>query len=138
MPLTQPQTLVFIHPWLRDLRDRLDGFAPVDEREAESGVGPGSSQEAECDSDAGSADGTDHDASAPASPLHAEPSPRVDTSTQALRLLSRLGCRFNALLLEQQNGWQYRRVAAEHEIIVRGIPSKTNPKDIQVKVLEII
>jgi hypothetical protein len=96
-----------------------------------------SSDEAEAESDAGSGDGTD-DASAPASPLHAEPSARVDPSTQALRLIARLGRPFNALLLEQQSNGQYKRVAAEHEIIVPGVPYQTNPKDIKVKVLEIV
>ena len=69
---------------LRDLHDPLDGFVSEDEREAEP--------------DAGSGDGTD-DASPPASLLHAEPSARLDTSTQALRLIARLGCAFNAFLL---------------------------------------
>ena len=133
MPLTQPGKLVFVHPWFRDLRDPLDGFAPVEERKAESDVD--SSDETE--SDAGSADGA-NDASAPVSPLHAEPSARVDTFTQALRLLARLARPFNALLLEQQSNGQYRRVAAEHEIIVPGVPSKTHPRHIQAKVLEII
>ena len=75
MPLMKPRKPVFVHPWLCYLPDPFDGFVSDDEREAES--------------DAGSGDGTD-DASAPASPLHAEPSARLDTSIQALRLISRL------------------------------------------------
>ena len=123
MPLTKPRKLVFVHPWLRDLHDPFDGFVPDDEQEAES--------------DAGSGDSTD-DASAPVSPLYAEPSARVDTFTQALRMITRLGCPFNALLLEQQSNGQYKRVAAEHGIIVPGVQSQTNPKDIRAKVLEIV
>ena len=73
-----------------------------------------------------------------ASPLRAEPSARVDTSIQALRLIAHLGCPFNALLLGQQSNGQYKRVAAEHEIIITGVPSQTNPKDIRAKVLEIV
>ena len=119
MPLTEPWKLVFVHPWLRDIHDPVDGFVSDDEREA------------------GSGNGID-DASAPVSPLHTEPSARVNTSTQALRLIARLGRPFNALLLEQQSGDQYKRVAAEHEIIVPGVPSQTNPKNVQVKVLEIV
>ena len=133
MPLTKPRKLFFVHPWLRDLHDPLDGSVSDDERDDESEVGSTHTEE----SDAGSGDGTD-DASAPASPLHAEPSARVDTSTQALQLIARLGCRFNALLLERQSNGQYKRVAAEHEIIVPGVPSKTNPKDIRAKVFEIV
>ncbi|KAF8547519.1 TPR-like protein [Imleria badia] len=129
MPLKKPRKLVFVHPWLRDLRDPLD-----DESEAESDVG--SNDEVEAESDAGSGDGSD-DASAPTSPLHAEPSARVDPSTLALRLIARLGRPFNAILLEQQPNGQYKRVATENEIIVPGVPYKTNPKDIKVKVLEI-
>jgi hypothetical protein len=125
MPLTTPWKLVFVHPWLRDLYDHdpLDGFLSDDEQEAES--------------DASEGQGTD-DASVPVSPLHAEPSARVDTSIQALRLIARLGCSFNALLLERQSNGQYKRVAVEYEIIVPGVPSQTNPKDIQTKVLEIV
>ncbi|KAF8550350.1 TPR-like protein [Imleria badia] len=135
MPLKKPRKLVFVHPWLRDLYDTLDGFVSEDERETESDVG--SSDEAETESNAGSGDATD-DASAPASPLHAEPSARVDPSTLALQLIARLGRPFNALLLEQQSNNQYKRVAAEEEIIVPGVPHKTNLKDIKVKVLEIV
>jgi len=96
----------------------------------------GSSDEAQAESDAGSGDGTD-DVSVSASPLHAVPSARVDPSIQALRLIARLGCPFNALLLERQSNRQYKRVAAEHEIIVPGVRSQTNPKDMRAKVLEI-
>ena len=135
MPLTKPRKLVFVHPWLRDLRDPLDGSASDGEQEAESDVG--SSGEAQTESDVGSGDGTD-DASTPASPLHAEPSAQLDTCIQALRLVARLGCPFNALLLERQSNGQYKRVAAEYEIIVPGVPSQTNPKDIRVKALEIV
>ena len=132
VPLTKPRKLVFVHPWLHDLHDPHDGFVLDDEQEAQSDVG--SSEEAGAESDAG--DGTD--ASAPASPLHAEPSARVDTSTQALRLITRLGCPFNALLLERRSNGQYKRVAAEYEIIVPGVLSQTNPKDIRTQVLEIV
>ena len=118
-----PRKLIFVHPWLRDLHDPLHGFVPDDEQEAGSDVGSG--------------DGTD-DASAPASPFYPEPSTRVDTSTQALRMIARLGCPFNALLLEQQPNGQYKRVAAEYEIIVPGLQFKTNPKDIRAMVLEIV
>jgi hypothetical protein len=75
---------------------------------------------------------------APGSPLHTGISARVDTSTQALRLIARLGCPFNALLLERQSNGQYRRVAAEHEIIVPGVPPQTNFKDLRAKVLEVV
>ena len=134
MPLKKPRTLVFVHPWLRDLRDPLDGSISDDEPEAESDVG--SSDEAESKSHAGSGDGTDD--SEPASPLPAQPLVRVDPSTLALRLIAQLGRPFNALLLEKQSNGQYKRVAAENEIIVAGVPYQTNPKDIKARVLEIV
>ncbi|KAF8125309.1 hypothetical protein EV363DRAFT_1103511, partial [Boletus edulis] len=119
MPLNKPQKLVFIHPWLRDLHDPRDGFESDDEREAESDVGS-------------------DDNSAPNSPLHAEPAAQMDPYTQALQLIVWLGRPFNALLLEQQSNNQYKRVAAENEIIISGVPRHTDPNDIEVKVLEIV
>jgi hypothetical protein len=62
----------------------------------------------------------------------------VDTSIQALRLIAHLGCPFNAPLLERQSNGQYRRVAAEYEIIAPGVPLQTKLKDIRAKVLEIV
>ena len=135
MPLTKPRKLIFVHPWLRDLCDPLDGFMSDDEPEAESDAG--SSEEGEAKSDAGSGDDAD-DVSAPVSPSHAVPLARVDPSTLAFQLIAHLGRPFNALLLEQQSNSRYKRVAAEHEIIVPGVPYKTNPNDIKAKVLEII
>ena len=135
IPLKQPRKLVFVHPWLRNLRDPLDGFMSDDIPESESDVG--SSNEAE-DSDAGSSDTQWHDALTAVSPLDAKPSPRLDRSTLALRLIARLGRPFNALLLEQQPNGQYKRLAAKHEIIVPGVPYQTTPKDIKLKVVEII
>ena len=134
MPLERPRKLVFVYPWLHDLQDPVDGFMSDDEPESESEVG--SSDEAEAASEAGSGDADD--ASAPASPLHAEPLARADPYTLALRLIARLGRPFNALLLEQQSNNRYKRVAAEYEIIVPGVPSKTKPKDIKSKVVEIV
>ena len=124
IPLKKPRKLVFVHPWLHDLCD-LDEFV--------SDAG----DESEVDTNRESDDGTD-DISAPTSPESVEPLAQVDSSTQALRLIARLGRPFNALLLEQQSNKQYKRVAAEHEIIVPGIPFRTDPKDVRAEVLEII
>ena len=51
---------------------------------------------------------------------------------------TRLRHPFNALLLEQQPNCQHKRVAAEQEIIVPGVPDKTDPKDIRAKLVEIV
>jgi len=127
MPLRTPRKLIFAHPWLHDLRDPYDELSDDE-----------STDESESESDAGSAD-TEDDSGTPTSPLAAEPIARVDRDTLALQLIARLGRPFNALLLEQQSNGQYKRIAAEHEIIVSGVPYVTNfKKGIRVKVLEII
>ena len=135
MPRKQPRRLVFVYPWIPDLRELPDGS--VSDDEAESDVG--SSDKSESEWDVGSGDGTD-DASERVSPSDAEPSAQVDPSSLlALRLIARLGRSFNALLLkEQSNKQQYKRVAAEHEIIVPGVPYKTNYSNILVGELEVV
>lgn len=61
--------------------------------------------------------------------------PSVDLCIQALRPIVCLG----AFLLERQpNSRSHERVAAQHEIIISGVPDATNPKDIRTKVLEIV
>ncbi|KAF8427619.1 hypothetical protein L210DRAFT_3136356 [Boletus edulis BED1] len=138
MPLNKPQKLVFIHPWLRDLHDLRDGFESDDEREAESNVGSDDKWDSNsAESDGDSEHSTEYN-SAPNSPLHAEPAAQMDPYTQALQLIVWLGRPFNALLLEQQSNNQYKRVAAENEIVISGVPYHTDPNDIEVKVLEII
>lgn len=137
MPRRQPWRLVFVYPWIPDLRELPGGSESDDEADAESDVG--SSDRSEPDSDAGSGDGTD-DASERVPPSDADPSAQVNSSSLvALRLIARLGRSFNALLLkEKSNRQQYRRVAAEHEIIVPGVPYKTNHSNIQVGELEVV
>ena len=130
IPLREPWKFVFVHPWLHDLIDPVDGFMSDDESEAESDAGP-------------LGDGTGHgDASMPISPSHPEPLARLDHYTLALRLTAHLEHPFNALLLEKQaDGHQYKRVAAEHEIVIPGVPYKSDRdlvKDIRVKVLEVV
>ena len=148
MPLRKPQNLVFVHPWLRDLGDPDDGFVLDDEPEEdepedeleEAELGAGSDDMADAESNASSGNGTD-DGSAQISPLPTESSARVDRYTHALRLIARLGRPFNALLLERQSGTNhYKRVAAEVEIILPGVPYEINPKKkgIQVRLLEVV
>lgn len=64
--------------------------------------------------------------------------PRVDDYTRALQMLARLGQPFNALLLVRQPNGEYKRVAAENEIVVSGLGTDINLKNIQAKVLEIL
>ena len=139
MPLKKPQNLVFVHPWLRDLGDPDDGFVSDDEPEADSDAG--SDDMGETESNASSGNSTD-DGSTQISPLHAEPSARVDRHTHALRLIARLGNPFNALLLERQSGTKhYKRVAAEDKIIIPGVSHEIDlnlKKGIRVRSLEIV
>ena len=60
-----------------------------------------------------------------------------DTYTQVLELIVRLGQPFSALLLLQQPDGAYKRVAADHEIIVSWAGNSV-PKDIHVEVLEVL
>jgi hypothetical protein len=135
MPRKQPRRLVFVYPWIPDLRELPDGSVSDDEAESEVG----SSDTPESEADAGSGGGID-DASERVSPSDTDPSAQEDPSSLlALRLIARLGRSFNALLLkEQSNKQQYKRVAAEHEIIVPGVPYKTNHSNILVGELEVV
>lgn len=64
-------------------------------------------------------------------------SPSSDMYTQALELIAHLGQPFSALLLLQQPDGVYRRVAADHEIVINGMGNNV-PKNIRVEVLEIL
>ena len=68
--------------------------------------------------------------------------PQVDASVLALRLIARLGRPFSALLfqleLDKAYHVKYKRVAVGHEIIVPGVPHKTDYKNIKVDVLEVV
>ena len=117
---TEPRRLIFVHPWIRDLCDPPDGFR----------WGSTDSDESGPETDAGSA---------PSSPLHAIPAPAMDGYTRALRLVSRLQQPFHALLLHQQSSGEFRRVAAEHEIILQGIEPRINfARDVRSAVAEIL
>ncbi|KAF8554958.1 hypothetical protein OG21DRAFT_1573744 [Imleria badia] len=122
---TEPRKLIFVHPWIRDLYDPLDGFdwgSTDSEDEDEDKSDP--------ETDAGSA---------PSSPLAAVPAASMDDYTRALRMISRLQQPLHALLLQRQTNGEFKRVAAEHEILVPGIDRKINfARDIRTEVLEIL
>ena len=157
MPLTQPQNLVFVHPWLRDLGDPDCGFVSDDDPEVDFDDGFVSDDDPEVDPDdwfepddepevefdAGSDDMVETEPSASSGNTTNDGSAmsaRVDRYTHALRLVARLGRPFNALLLERQSGTNhYKRVAAEDEIILPGVSHEINLKEgIQVRSLEIV
>ena len=122
IPLKTPKKLLFVHPWLCDVRDPLDDLVFDDEQEVDS------------DDD----DSDDSGGSVPATPSGAAPPAPVDRYQQALRLIARLGRPFNALLLERQDNNQYKRIATDCKIMISGVPYQTNPKDLRAKVLEIV
>ena len=77
----------------------------------------------------------------PSGPM-SEYDPQVDASVLALRLIARLGRPFSALLfqleLDKTYHVKYKRVAVGHDIIVPGVPHKTDYKNIKVDVLEVV
>jgi hypothetical protein len=72
--------------------------------------------------------------------LKAGPDPAMDGDcNRALRLVVRLQQPFRALLLQQQMRGGYKRVAAEHEIVVTGLERRvSSAKEIRVEVVEIL
>ncbi|KIK11395.1 hypothetical protein PISMIDRAFT_122776 [Pisolithus microcarpus 441] len=64
--------------------------------------------------------------------------PRVGGYTRALQIIARLGQPFNALLLVQQPNGEYKRIAAENEIVVPGLGTNITRKNIRAQVLEIL
>ncbi|KAG6377280.1 hypothetical protein JVT61DRAFT_15065 [Boletus reticuloceps] len=120
LPMAEPRRLILVHPWIRDLRDPFDSF-PL-----------GSAADNEFDL------GTEPD-SMPASPLQTLPAITMVEYTRALRLVARLQLPFHALLLQQQPNGEFKRIAAEHEIVVPGIKHSINfARDVRTEVVEIL
>ena len=130
LPLTEPRKLIFIHPWIRDLRDHLHGFtwrSNADDDESDSS------------SDESGSDPETETRAAPTSPSHALPAVTTDDYTRALRLIARLQQPFRALLLHQQHNEEFRRIASDQEIIIPGIERRTNfVRDIRAEVVEVL
>ncbi|KAJ8588826.1 hypothetical protein M405DRAFT_933863 [Rhizopogon salebrosus TDB-379] len=84
------------------------------------------------------------DWSPPVSPVHVSPGEHFggdehissESHSQALRLIVRLGQRFNAFLLAQQWGGEYKRIASDHDIVAQVKDIVHNMMD--VKTLEIL
>lgn len=120
LPLMEPRKLLLVHPWIRDI---LDQTYPL------SAWGDDMDMDSDSESDV--------DMVASASQTNVAPSVPLDNHTRALGLLVRLRQPFSALLLERKGHQEFKRVAAEHEIIVqvRKIPTS---RDIHTGVLEIL
>ncbi|KIO01941.1 hypothetical protein M404DRAFT_718124 [Pisolithus tinctorius Marx 270] len=115
LSLNGPQQLVFAHPWIHYIRGPSGGITWEDDSESD----------------------TDSD-SAEVAPLPAVPALQVDHYTRALEMIARLGQPFSALLLMKQPSGEYRRVAAENEIVVPGLGTNITSKNIRARVLEIL
>ncbi|KAI6095815.1 hypothetical protein F5141DRAFT_1265501 [Pisolithus sp. B1] len=126
LPLQKPQNLVFVHPWISHIRGPSDGDAW------------GGGSESVVDFGSHSENDTGSDEVVPISPLSTIPVPRVDVHTRALQMIARLGQPFSALLLVQQPGRHYTRVATENEIVIRGLGTNITSQNIRTTVLEIL
>ncbi|KAN0084037.1 hypothetical protein V8E55_007541 [Tylopilus felleus] len=124
LPPTEPRKLIFVHPWLHDLRDPPDGFTW------------GSAVDGDDDS---SDSGLDSGQTSPTSPLHVVPVATMDEHTRTLRLAVRLQQPFHALLLQQQSTGEFKRVATEHDIVIPGITAEINfARDVGTGVVEVL
>ena len=123
LPLKKPRRLAFVDTRIHDLRKLYDVVTLEDRLESD----------AEPNSDSGHMN---------AELVHApiiEEVPVIpsDTYTRALQLIAHLEQPFSAMLLLQMSDGAYRRVAADHEIVVRGTGNNF-PKEVRVEVLEIL
>ncbi|KAG9309666.1 WD40-repeat-containing domain protein [Chiua virens] len=131
LSLKDARRLVFVNPWIHLLRDACgsigwDGDNSDSDTESNTNVD------------------VDSDAEAYAELMHApmieeiQPTPPdTDMDTRALRLIAFLGQSFSALLLLKQPDGAYKRVAADHEIVIRGMGNNV-PRDIRVELLEVV
>ncbi|KAI6014941.1 hypothetical protein EDC04DRAFT_3144985 [Pisolithus marmoratus] len=130
LPLDKPQKLVFVHPWIRYIRGPSDGVAWGDDLESDT--------DSDSDLDLDSSGEVGWDEVAPPSPSRAGSTPQIDDYTRALQTIARLRQPFNALLLIQLPNGEYKRVAAENEIVVSGLGTDITSKNIWAKVLEVL
>ncbi|KAG2356034.1 hypothetical protein BDR07DRAFT_1424360 [Suillus spraguei] len=122
-----PQTFYFVRPWNRDFLE-LPDFA-----EMHSHAGSPLSLDA--------LQSIEDCRTPPESPLHEIlPVPRtvdLQSNSQALRLITCLERPFSALLLAQQRGGEYKRIASDH-VIAAQVKDIVSVCDIDVRTLEIL
>ena len=128
LSLSEPDRLVLVHPWMRNLRDPLDEFTwgrTADDH----------SDEYESDTEGE----TEAESTSPSPLDDVLPVATVDTYARALRLIVRLQQPFPVLLLQHQPNGEFKRVATDHEIVVPGIKRSVNlAKDVRADVVEIL
>jgi len=133
LSLSEPRRLAFAHPWIRYLRGTVE----------EEACGSSSDSDDDSSSCSGSDAEEEESLSPPAvstgAPVYAGPIATMDISTRAFQLVVRLQQPFPGLLLQQQLHGGYKRVAAEHEIVVPGLERRiSSVKDVRVEVVEIL
>ena len=128
---TDPHNLIFIHPWIRHLFDPLPGLRRTSMAHGDDDNDEGRSSSS---GDRGSP------ASTPSIPeSNIEPLTIMDDYTHTLKIVARLQHPFHALLLQQQSSGEFKRVAAEHEIIVPGIEPKFSfVRDFRAAVVDVL
>ncbi|KAG9309662.1 hypothetical protein JVU11DRAFT_10331 [Chiua virens] len=126
LPLKEPRKLVFVNPWIHHLRES-HGVRDDDGQETAVEFGT----DASIDIDLVREPMIEEIQTTPSRTLD------VDAHTRALELMAFLGQPFSALLLLKQPDGAYKRVAADNEIVVRGIEDDVL-RDIRVEVLEVL
>jgi len=138
LSLSEPCKLAFAHPWIRDLRGPAEEKPCGSSSDSDDSLScSGSDVEGESGSlspTAASDAGLDV-----ATSIYTGPVATMDVSTRALQLIVRLQQPFRGLLLQQQSHGGYKRIAAEHDIILPGLERRINSvKDVRVEVVEIL
>ncbi|KAI6016978.1 hypothetical protein BKA83DRAFT_4543534 [Pisolithus microcarpus] len=123
LALDKRKKFVLAHPRIRHVRGPSSGVTGEND----------SGSDTDTDSGVDGSTGLDEDMSS-----HAVAVPLVGSYSRALEMIARLGQPFNALLLVQQPGGEYKRVAADNDIFVPGLGTDIDPKDIRARVLEIL
>ncbi|KAG9318944.1 hypothetical protein JVU11DRAFT_1059 [Chiua virens] len=144
LPLTEPRKLYVVHPWIGGLLDRTVTIGELAwEDDSESELDSDSDVNFSVDIDPGIVStapmliSRERSSTLPSLSSVASHLSRMDDYARALRLIARLEQPFSALLLQQSSDGKFRRVAAEHEILVR--PRQiTCARDVQTAVLEVL
>lgn len=133
LPPDHPRHLIFVHPWIREIRGSYNkahwhhGWGHELESTAGSNTEMGRDEIMDIDSQGG-----------PVTPLQVPPT-SFHKYAQALQLIACLEQPFNALVLEQQPDGHFKRVAAESKIIVSGLTYPVaSLADIYVRVVDIL
>ena len=139
----KPRKLAFVHPWLRELLDPLDG----PDSETSDGNDDDDSDDDDDEYDDGDDDSDNSDSGSDfvskegsaSSLLNAAPATEMDDYTRALRLIVRLQQPFRALLLQGQSNGEFKRVTTRHEIVIQGLPRRINfARDVRTGVVDVL